>query len=73
MDLYDGKLITQEKIKTLSRTNLIDLVEEEYARYPDDKQLQKELAEKAPIFESRRDAIFDKIDHEPERLVIFLY
>jgi len=64
--IYDAKTITKEKIRTLGKTNLIDLIEDEYARFPDDDELQKEFKERQPGFDARRDAIFDKLDNVPE-------
>jgi len=64
--IYDAKTITKEKIRTLGKTNLIDLIEDEYARFPDDDELQKEFKDRQPTFDARRDAIFDKLDNVPD-------
>jgi len=64
--IYDAKTVTKEKIRTLDRTNLVDVIEDEYARFPDDDELQKEFKERSPDFEARRDDIFNKLDHAPD-------
>jgi hypothetical protein len=43
VELYDSKIITKQKIQMILKTNLIDLVEEEYSRYPDDNDFQNEF------------------------------
>jgi translation initiation factor 3 subunit E len=67
--LYDPKVIVKEKIKTLITTNLIDLVEDEYIKYPEDAELQAELASQKSILDERRDAVFDKLDNPSEAVV----
>ena len=69
-ELYDAKVITKEKIKALNRTNMIDIIDDEYARYPDDAALQAEYKVQKPILEQRRNEVFDKIDNEPESVKI---
>lgn len=64
--IYDAKTVTKEKIRTLDKTNLVDVIEEEYARFPDDDEFQKEFRERQPLFEARRDEIFNKLDNVPE-------
>ena len=66
LGLYDAKVITKEKIKTLNKTNLIDVIEDEYTKYPDDAELQKEFNAQKVALDQRRNAVFDQIDNEPE-------
>lgn len=63
--VYDSETITREKIKLLSKTNMVDLLEDEYARHPDNAQFAAELEEQKPILEKKRNEIFDRIDNEP--------
>lgn len=58
--------MTREKIRILKKTNMIDVIEDEYNKYPDDAELQAELAELQGSLDAKRDALFDQIDHEPE-------
>lgn len=48
------------------KTNLIDLIEDEYARFPEDDEMKLQLAQQKSHLESRRNEVFDKIDNEPE-------
>ena len=66
LHLYDEKAITKEKIKTLNKTNLIDVIEDEYKKFPNDAVLQAEYKEKQASFDKRRNAVFDQLDNEPE-------
>eukprot|EP01038_Epipyxis_sp_PR26KG_P006043 gene6043-8320_t len=66
IEIYDPKLITKEKIRSVERTNMTELVEDEYERFPNDKEFQAEYAVRQPVLKKRRDEIFDIIDHEPE-------
>ena len=66
LGLYDAKVITTEKIKTLNKTNLIDVIEDEYNKYPADAELQKEFQAQKEALDQRRNAVFDQIDNEPE-------
>jgi translation initiation factor 3 subunit E len=59
-------VITKEKIKALNRTNMIDIIDDEYARHLDDEALQAEYKIQQPILEERRNAVFDRMDNEPE-------
>ena len=47
---------------------MIELVEDEYSKYPDDAVMQKAFSEEKDSLEKRKDEIFDKIDHEPEKV-----
>lgn len=61
-EVYDLAVITKKKIQTILKTNLIDSLEDEYGRFPDNAEFQAEF----PKLESRRDEIFEKLDHVPE-------
>lgn len=69
LNIYDKKIVTKEKIKTLLLTNLIDLVDEEYALFPDDNDMQNEFKSMAVELEARRNNIFDQLDNPPEDVV----
>ena len=45
---------------------MIDVIEDEYTKYPDDKELQAEFESQKSILDTRRNAVFDQIDNEPE-------
>ena len=47
---------------------MTELVEDEYERFPNDKELQAEYAIRKPILSERKNQIFDLIDHEPENV-----
>lgn len=66
VELYDPKIITKQKIKAMLKTNLIDLIEDEYNRYPDDEEMQTQFNLQKPQLESRRNELFEKIDNEPD-------
>ena len=66
LHLYDEKMITKEKIKTLNKTNLIDVIEDEYKKFPDDAALQAEYKAQQASFDQRRNAVFHQLDNEPE-------
>lgn len=66
MEIYDPKLITKEKINTVNRTNMAELVDDEYEQFPNDEEFQAEYAVQKPILLKRKDKIFDTIDNEPE-------
>lgn len=65
LQIYDGKLITKEKIRSVNRTNMTELVEDEYLRFPDDKDLQAEYVLQKPVLTERMHKSYDLIDHEP--------
>lgn len=65
MGTHDAKVVTKEKIKIIGVTNMTELVEDEYERYPDDKELAAEYATQKSILSKRKDQIFDQIDNEP--------
>lgn len=66
LSLYDPKKVTLEKIRVVERTNMLELVEMEYERYPDDAAMQAEYIAKKPALAERKTAIFAVLDHEPE-------
>lgn len=68
VELYDAKTITKQKIKVMLKTNLIDLIVDEYAKFPDDSEMQEDFKSKQEAFDLRRNDIFDKIDHEPDNV-----
>ena len=65
VELYDGKVITKEKIKLLSKTNMVDLLEDEYVNHQDDAEFAAEFAVQKPLLEAKRNEVFDRIDNEP--------
>lgn len=66
MEVYDSKVITKQKIKILLKTNLIDLIEDEYARFPEDDEMKQQFSQQQSHLESRRTEVFHKIDNESE-------
>lgn len=48
------------------KTNLIDLIEDEYNRFPDDAEMQTEFNLQKSKLESSREELFNKIDNEPD-------
>ncbi len=46
------------------------MFEEEYSRFPDDAEMQREFESQKPILESRREELFNKIDNEPDDVKI---
>jgi len=64
--LYDSKTVTKEKIKLLGRTNMVDLLEDEYEAAKEDPEFAAEYALEKPLLNKRRDEVFDRIDNEPE-------
>jgi hypothetical protein len=66
LEVYDAKLITKEKIRSVNRTNMTELVEDEYLRFPEDAELQAEFALQKPLLEARMEKSFESIDNEPE-------
>ena len=67
--LYEPIVIAKEKIRTLTMTNLIDVIEDEYVRYPDDKELAAEFASKKTLLDDQKNAVFDKLDNPPESVL----
>ena len=63
MNIYDSKTITKEKINIIEKTNMTELVEDEYEKFPNDSEFQNEYKIKKPILEKRKNEIFDKIDN----------
>lgn len=66
MELYTPKVLTKEKIKIIEPTNMINLAEDEYLKYPDDPEMQAEYKATEPIFREREERAFDLLDNEPE-------
>jgi len=66
VELYDPKVITKEKIKLLSKTNMVDLLEDEYESHKEDPVFAAEYTTQKPLLEKRRNEVFDRIDNEPE-------
>jgi translation initiation factor 3 subunit E len=67
--LYEPEIIARGKIKTLNSTNLIDVIEDEYVRYPENAQLQAEFASQRQILDDRKNAVFDKLDNPPDIVI----
>jgi len=44
MKMYPKKTITTEKIRIVEKTNMVELIEEEYESFPDDAEFQSEFA-----------------------------
>jgi translation initiation factor 3 subunit E len=63
--LYDAKVITKEKIKVIEKTNMLELLEEEYLKFPNDPDLKKEFETLQQTIEDRKNEIFDQLDHPP--------
>jgi translation initiation factor 3 subunit E len=63
---HDIKIITKEKIRSVEKTNMKELVDDEYDKFPEDKEFQAEYALKKPVLEASKEKIFDLIDNEPE-------
>lgn len=57
-------MITKEKIRSVNKTNMTELVEEEYQRFPDDAELQAEYKIQKPILADRMKKSFELIDNE---------
>ncbi len=49
---------------------MIELVEDEYERFPTDKDFQAEYESKKAVLSERKNQIFDQIDNEPEAVKI---
>ena len=60
--LYEPIVIAKEKIRTLTMTNLIDVIEDEYVRYPDDKELAAEFASKKTLLDDQKNASVAQCD-----------
>jgi translation initiation factor 3 subunit E len=67
--LYEPEIIARGKIKTLNSTNLIDVIEDEYVRYPENAELQAEFASQRQILDDRKNAVFDKLDNPPDIVI----
>ena len=63
--LYDAKLVASEKIRAMGRTNMVELVEDEYEKLAEDPDMAAEFAAQKPHFEQRKQEIFGLIDNEP--------
>jgi translation initiation factor 3 subunit E len=63
--IYQPKIISKEKIKVLFRTKMLDLIEDEYARFPDDAEMQQEFKQSEAKINSLRDGVFAELDHVP--------
>ena len=57
--IYDPKVITKEKIKGIERTNMTELIEDEYEKFPNDAEFQAEYVARKQDLESRKNAIFE--------------
>lgn len=64
--LYDAKDITKEKITSILKTNMIELVEDEYAKFEGDSEMSTAYAAQKDEMERKKEDIFDRLDHEPE-------
>ena len=67
--LYDARLVAAEKIRAMSRTNMVELVEDEYEKMAADAELAAEFAERRPHLEQRKQEIFALIDNEPAEVI----
>lgn len=68
--IYDTKDIVKEKIRIFVRTNMIDLVEEEIEGLSDDPSVSSNPELDKAKLAARTEAIFNKIDNEPETVKI---
>ena len=64
--LQDAKLVTKEKIKILSKTNMVDVMCDEYDRPECDADMKAVLKAEEASIEKRRDEIFGVLDNEPD-------
>ena len=64
--MYDAKVITKEKIKVIKQTNMLELLEEEYLKFPEDNEFKAEYDELLKTLEVKKDELFDKIDNPSE-------
>lgn len=64
--MYDAKDITKEKINAIKSTNMMELIEDEYAKFKDDSDMEKALEECKADMETRKTEIFKQLDNEPE-------
>jgi translation initiation factor 3 subunit E len=62
--LYEPRQLTREKIRAMDRTNMVELVEDEYQRLPEDIELAQEFSSRRPALEQRKEALFAQIDNE---------
>lgn len=63
--LQDAKLVTKEKIKILSKTNMVDVMCDEYERPECDAEMKAVLKAEEASLEKRREEIFGVLDNEP--------
>ena len=62
----DAKTITKEKIKILGRTNMVDVMCDEYDRPECDAEIKQSFRTEQASIEKRREGIFAVLDNEPE-------
>lgn len=63
---YDLRTVTAEKIRAVSSTNMVELIEDEYEKMADDPEFSAEYAARRAQLQARKEAVFAQIDHEPE-------
>jgi adenine-specific DNA methylase len=73
MNIYSKKVLTTEKIKIVEPTNMIELIEDEYEKFPEDTEFQTEYTARKTMFEERKESIFNMLDNTPVRRIIIIY
>ena len=73
MNIYSKKVLTTEKIKIVEPTNMIELIEDEYEKFPEDADFQTEYTARKALFEERKEKIFNMLDNTPVRRNTFFY
>ncbi len=64
--LQDAKIITKEKIAILSKTNMVDVMCDEYDRSECDADIKSIFRLERENIDKRKDEIFAELDNEPE-------
>jgi translation initiation factor 3 subunit E len=64
--VHDRTQLIKQKIRIISKTNMTELVEDEYQKLADVPEMKAEFLARQAELAARKEAIFDAIDHEPE-------
>lgn len=67
--LYDEKVITKQKIKVIKKTNMLELLEDEYLKFPDDEELKSEYETLQLTVEDKKNEIFDLLDNPSDQVI----
>jgi len=65
LKMYPVRDITKEKIKVILSTNMMDLAEDEFAKFKGDAEFDASYAAQKEDIENRKAKYFDCLDHEP--------